>query len=428
MSSLREVAQRAGVSLATASRVASGGSPVRPETRERVERAMRELLYVLPGRQPATGLIGVLVPELANPIFPSLAQAIETRAAPEGFASILCNTTGAAFREVDYVHMLLDRRVDGMIFISSEITNLHGEHGHYKRLLAEGARIVFVNGALPTLDIPSVGVDEHAAGELATQHLIDLGHERIGFVAGPEHYLPTRFKAAGRLAALRSADLGGHGLVAHADFAVEGGRQALRELLERPERPTAVVCSSDVMALGVLQEAARQGVRVPDAAVRCRLRRDRCGHLDVSAADDGRATDRGDRPDGGRRPPVADPRTGQATAELPVPAAAPRASFHSTTRRHATEAPLTVHCRRRRQRLRALVPAFSSRMSKGGQRPLMRRRELRGCPRRHTGWWHFRDRGELPVRALGSQQPVEACDRRHDPPPPGERGIIRRPR
>jgi DNA-binding LacI/PurR family transcriptional regulator len=237
---------------------------VRPETRERVERAMRELLYVLPGRQPATGLIGVLVPELANPIFPSLAQAIETRAAPEGFASILCNTTGAAFREVDYVHMLLDHRVDGMIFISSEITNLHGEHGHYKRLLAEGARIVFVNGALPTLDIPSVGVDEHAAGELATQHLIDLGHERIGFVAGPEHYLPTRFKAEGRLAALRSADLGGHGLVAHADFAVEGGRQALRELLERPERPTAVVCSSDMMALGVLQEAASQGVRVPD--------------------------------------------------------------------------------------------------------------------------------------------------------------------
>ena len=264
MSSLREVARRAGVSLATASRVASGGSPVRPETRARVERAMRELLYVPPGRQPATGLIGVLVPELANPIFPALAQAIETRAAPEGFASILCNTTGAAFREVDYVHMLLDHRVDGMIFISSEITNLHGEHGHYTKLLADGARIVFVNGALPTLDIPSVGVDEHAAGELATQHLIDLGHKRIGFVAGPEHYLPTRFKAEGRLAALRSADVDGHALVAHAAFAVEGGRDALRELLERPERPTAVVCSSDVMAMGVLHEAARQGLGVPE--------------------------------------------------------------------------------------------------------------------------------------------------------------------
>src|SRR5580765_4531697 len=127
MASLRDVARAAGVSVATASRVATGGTAVRPETRARVEKAMRDLLYLSPGREPATGLIGVLVPELANPIFPALAEAIQTRAAPEGFASILCSTTSAAFREIDYVHMLLDRRVDGMIFISSELANLHGD-------------------------------------------------------------------------------------------------------------------------------------------------------------------------------------------------------------------------------------------------------------------------------------------------------------
>jgi DNA-binding LacI/PurR family transcriptional regulator len=225
---------------------------------------MRELLYVPPGRRTETGLIGVLVPELANPIFPALAQAIETRAAPCGLASILCNTTGAAFREVDYVHMLLDRRVEGMIFIASEMTNLRGDHSHYAKLVSEGARIVFVNGALPSLDIPSVGVDEHAAGELATQHLIDLGHERIGFVAGPEHYLPTQYKGAGRDAALRVAGLDGRDLVAHGPFAVEGGRRAVRQLLGLDEPPTAVICSSDVMAMGVLQEALRQGIRVPE--------------------------------------------------------------------------------------------------------------------------------------------------------------------
>jgi DNA-binding LacI/PurR family transcriptional regulator len=264
MASLREVARRANVSVATASRVANGGSAVRPETRERVERAMRELLYVPPGRKTETGLIGVLVPELSNPIFPALAEAIETRAAPNGLASILCNTTRAAFREVDYVHMLLDRRVEGMIFIASEMTNLRGDHSHYKQLVGEGARIVFVNGALPSLDIPSVGVDEHAAGEIATQHLIDLGHERIGFVAGPEHYLPTQYKRAGRETALRGAGLDSHDLVAHGEFAVEGGRRALRELLAMDDPPTGVICSSDVMAMGVLQEALRQGVRVPD--------------------------------------------------------------------------------------------------------------------------------------------------------------------
>ena len=265
MASLREVARRAGVSVATASRVANGSFAVAPATRARVERAMRELLYVPPGRRSETGLIGVLVPELANPIFPALAQAIETRAAPEGLASILCNTGEAAFREIDYVHMLLDRRVEGMIFISCEMTNLRGQHGHYLKLATEeGAKLVFVNGAIHTLDVPSVGVDERAAGEIATQHLLELGHERIGFVAGLEHYLPTQLKAAGRASALTAAGIDPAGLTAHADFSTEGGGRALEELLDLPEPPTGVICSSDMMAIGALHAAYRRGIRVPD--------------------------------------------------------------------------------------------------------------------------------------------------------------------
>jgi DNA-binding LacI/PurR family transcriptional regulator len=265
MASLREVARRAGVSVATASRVANGSFAVKPATRERVERAMRELLYVPPGRRSETGLIGVLVPELANPIFPALAQAIETRAAPEGLASILCNTREAAFREIDYVHMLLDRRVEGMIFISCEMTNLRGDHTPYLRLADEGARIVFVNGAIHSLDVPSVGVDERAAGEIATQHLLDLGHERIGFVAGPEHYLPTQLKATGRTTALTAAGIDDeYALTVHADFSTEGGGRALAKLLALPAPPTGVICSSDMMAIGALHAAASLGVKVPD--------------------------------------------------------------------------------------------------------------------------------------------------------------------
>jgi DNA-binding LacI/PurR family transcriptional regulator len=264
MATLRDVARQAGVSVATASRVVSGFDNVRSETRERVERAMRELLYIPPGRRPATGVIGLLVPSLENPIFPALAQAMEERATEAGFASILCNTTAAAFREVDYVHMLLDRGADGMIFINCEMTNMSGEHDHYARLVEEGARIVFVNGALNSLRVPSVAVDERGAGEVATEHLIGLGHKRIGYVAGPNYYLPTQQKAAGRESALRAAGLEPDGLVVHGgDFTVEEGRKALRTLLAFDSRPTGVICSSDLMAIGVLQEAAAQGLRVP---------------------------------------------------------------------------------------------------------------------------------------------------------------------
>jgi DNA-binding LacI/PurR family transcriptional regulator len=264
MASLRDVADFAGVSVATASRVANGSIAVRQETRERVEEAMRELLYVPPGRKAATGAIGLLVPQLWNPVFPALAQAMEAQATEAGLASILCNTRSAAFREVDYVHMLLDHRVDGMIFISCEMTNLHGEHDHYARLVDEGARLVFVNGGLDALDIPSVAVDEQHAGYLAAKHLLDLGHRRIGFVAGPDHYLPTREKEAGLMDALREADLPASHLVVHADFNVEGGRVGLRALLELDgDRPTGVICSSDLMAIGVLREAHDAGLRVP---------------------------------------------------------------------------------------------------------------------------------------------------------------------
>ena len=264
MASLRDVAERAGVSLATASRVATGSAPVREETRNRVETAMRELLYVPPARAESSHAIGLFVPEFGNPVFAALAEAMEAHAARAGLATILCNTHGSAQRELDYVRMLLERRVEGMVFISAEITDIRGEHSHYVQLLERGARLVFVNGGTTELEVTSVGVDERAAGRIATEHLLDLGHERVGFVAGRPYALPTREKNLGRLDALRAAGFD-DGLVAHAEFSVPGGRKALRELLANTaERPTGVICSSDLMAIGAMQEAAAQGLRVPD--------------------------------------------------------------------------------------------------------------------------------------------------------------------
>jgi len=227
---------------------------------------MRDLLYVPPGRPEPSGAIGLLVPEFGNPVFATLAQAMETRATAAGFATILCNTAGSALQELDYVHMLLERRVDGMVFISSEITDVRGEHSHYAQLLEQGARLVFVNGGAESLPVTSVGVDERASGRMATEHLLELGHRRVGFVAGESFALPTREKARGWEDALAAAGVAGSRHVAHADFTVDGGRRALRAIVDAADgdRPTAVICSNDLMAIGALKEASELGLRVPD--------------------------------------------------------------------------------------------------------------------------------------------------------------------
>lgn len=262
---LRDVARHAGVSVATVSRVASGSGPVKSTTRARVERAMRELFYVPPARPRTSTTVGLLVPELANPIFPALAQAIENKATEAGLASILCNTEGSVDEEVAYAQMLLSRQVDGMIFIAAAATDLRHEYRHYGSLIEQGARLVFVNGDAPSIDAASVGVDERAAGELATRHLLELGHSRIGFVAGPAYSRPTRNKAAGRETALAAAGIDVLELVVHAEWGVQGGSAAMRALLELGpgRRPTAVICSSDLMAIGALRAAKEAGLACP---------------------------------------------------------------------------------------------------------------------------------------------------------------------
>ena len=157
---------------------------------------MRDLLYVPPGRSEVERDRALR----ARVLEPGLRRARRgdgDARRPSGLATILCNTHGSAGRERDYVRMLLERGVEGMVFISAEITDVRGRHAHYAKLLERGARLVFVNGGSEDLDVTSVGVDERIAGRIATEHLIELGHERIGFVAGDEYALPTREKRSG---------------------------------------------------------------------------------------------------------------------------------------------------------------------------------------------------------------------------------------
>jgi DNA-binding LacI/PurR family transcriptional regulator len=262
---LAEIAQAAGVSISTVSRVLNRRPGVNEETRRKVLEVLAENPYTPRGlgALQRTAVLGLLVPELSNPVFPAYAEALETLAARRGYSSVLCNTRSASMREEEYVRMLLARGVEGMVFVSPESTDLAASHDHYRQLKDEGVHMVFVNGGMPSLDVPEVGVDEQSAGYTATRHLIELGHERIGFVAGPTRSMPARLKTAGWEVAMAEAGLpADRALVAHAPYGAAGGAAAMARLLETA-RPTGVICSSDLMAIGAISEAQRSGLVVP---------------------------------------------------------------------------------------------------------------------------------------------------------------------
>ena len=265
MPGLAEIAEAAGVSISTVSRVLNRRAGVNEETRRKVLRVLAERPYSPRGlgALQRTGVLGLLIPELSNPVFPAFAEALETRAAGRGYSTVLCNTRSASIREEEYVRMLLARGVEGMVFVSPEATDVRASHDHYRQLKAEGVHMVFVNGGMPSLEVPDVGVDEQAAGYLAARHLAELGHRRIGFVSGPTRSMPARLKATGWAVALEEAGLP-HGveLIEHAPYGPAGGASAMGRLLDGP-RPTGVICSSDLMALGAISEARRRGLAVP---------------------------------------------------------------------------------------------------------------------------------------------------------------------
>lgn len=266
MPKLAEIAAAAGVSISTVSRVLNRRAGVNDDTRRRVLKIVADMPYTHRGSAALrrTGVLGLLVPELSNPVFPAFAEALETTAARRGYSSLLCNTRAASIREEEYVRMLLARGVDGMVFVSPEAADSTARHDHYQALCADGVHMVFVNGGMPSHAVPDVCVDEHAAGYLATRHLLDLGHRRIGLVCGPARSMPSRLKRAGWEFALDEAGCPpAPELVVHGQYGATGGAAAVPRLLDLTDPPTALVCASDLMALGAISEAHRHGTQVP---------------------------------------------------------------------------------------------------------------------------------------------------------------------
>jgi LacI family transcriptional regulator, repressor for deo operon, udp, cdd, tsx, nupC, and nupG len=264
---LFDIAQQAQVSEATVSRVLNDRPGVSAETRQAVLTALDVLGYERPARlrKRSAGLVGLVVPELDNPIFPAFAQIIESALAQQGFTPVLCTQTPGGVTEDEYVEMLLDRQVSGIVFVSGLHADTTADPERYRKLVARPLPIVLVNGHRPDVEAPFVSCDDRAAGEMAVAHLAALGHRAIGLISGPDRYVPVQRKLAGYRAAMRqltgASDATLDEMISLSLFGVEGGQAAAARLLDRGM--TGIVCGSDLMALGAIRAARQRGLAVP---------------------------------------------------------------------------------------------------------------------------------------------------------------------
>jgi len=261
---LAEVARKVGVSEATVSRVLNDKPGVSDSTRQAVLTALDVLGYERPTklRGERARLVGLVLPELTNPIFPALAEIIGGALTQSGYTPLLCTQNAGGITESDYVDLLLQQQVSGVIFLGGNYSQTDAPHEHYERLQRVNLPTVLVNARMDGLDFATVSTDDVTAGEQAATHLHQLGHRRIGMLLGPADHVPSQRKLAGAQRVL--AELGDpldEDLVVRGLYTLESGQAGATRLIAAGA--TAIVCASDLLALGAVRAARRAGLRVP---------------------------------------------------------------------------------------------------------------------------------------------------------------------
>jgi len=262
---MQDVAQLAGVSVTTVSHVINDTRFVSEEVRQRVATAMRELRYQPNAlarslRLGQTRTFGMIVPDSANPFFAEVARAIENASFAGDHNVILCNSDGDLNKELVYANVLMEKQVDGIIFVAAGLSS-----EHLRSIIMRDVPVVVADRSLPDVEVDTVEADHYGGGYAATEHLISLGHRRIGCIAGP----PVLTSSAERLRGYRGA-LAAHclpaddDLVQTGDFQYTGSALAMSRLLALREPPTAVFASNDMMAVAAIHVAADLRLRVPE--------------------------------------------------------------------------------------------------------------------------------------------------------------------
>ena len=261
---LADVARKVGVSEATVSRVLNEKPGVSEATRQAVLTALDVLGYERPTklRGERARLVGLFLPELQNPIFPAFGEVVGGALAQNGYTPVLCTLTSGGISEADYVDLLLQQQVSGVVFIGGQYGQQDSAHDHYERLTDLGLPTVLVNAKVPQLDFPTVSTDDAVATEQAWNHLRQLGHSSIGLVLGPKDHVPSQRKlqAARRVAASSGVALPDSHIV-HSHYSLEAGQAAATRLLQ--SGVTAIICASDPIALGAVRAVRRAGLTVP---------------------------------------------------------------------------------------------------------------------------------------------------------------------
>jgi DNA-binding LacI/PurR family transcriptional regulator len=269
---IRDVARIAGVAVSTVSYVVNGTGQVSAETRLRVASAINAVRYEpnLLARNLKAGraaCIGLIAPDLQNPFFASVAAGVQDVAQSRDLLLVLCTTQSMPSWEDYYSQVLRAQRVDGLIFLSGT-----GMLTPSILELIHKDRVVLVDERLPALDVPTVTATNRSGAKEVAEHILGEGHRRIGIIAGPS----SLWTASQRMAGYREA-LAAYGIdpetvpVAAGDYQQDSGYAGARLLLDRPvaERPTALICANDLMAVGAVLYCREAGLRIPEDVSLC---------------------------------------------------------------------------------------------------------------------------------------------------------------
>jgi len=264
--SIKEVARLAGVSITTVSRVINNKEPVKKETAEKVWEAVHLLNYqpnllARSLRNQQSKLLGLLVPDIENPIFARLAKHLEEAASKKGYSLIFCNTNDDPEKERNYLEILVQRQVEGIVF-----SRVSDERLFFKTPQLSRIPYIVLDRTLEIEEAPTIKLDNYAAGVLAASHLLNLGHKKFACLAGPLKIKICRERFYGFLDTLEKSGIGlREELIEEGDFKIEEGKKAMNRILNSSplEQPTAVFSMNDLMAIGAIQAIKGRGLSVP---------------------------------------------------------------------------------------------------------------------------------------------------------------------